>query len=83
MAGLKLQPGKTMNVGGSALATSLANAGLIDEFRFYVMPTVVGAATPVFRQPGEHIDVAPVEVRRFTSGAVLLRYRRAAARGAA
>ena len=42
VARLKRQPGKSMSVGGSALATSLARGGLIDEFRFYVMPTIVG-----------------------------------------
>ena len=43
VARLKQQPGKSMSVGGSVLATSLARGGLIDEFRFHVMPTIVGA----------------------------------------
>lgn len=77
VARLKRQQGKTLSVGGSALATTLANSGLIDEFRFYVMPTIVGTGTPTFSRLNAHIDVAPIEVRRFTSGAVLLRYRRA------
>ena len=72
-----------MSVGGSVLATSLARGGLIDEFRFYVMPTIVGAGTPIFHTLSKHIDLTPVEVRQFTSGAVLLRYRRAEATGAA
>ena len=37
VARLKRQPGKSVSVGGSVLATSLAQGGLIDEFRFYVM----------------------------------------------
>ncbi len=77
---LKRQSGRNMGVGGSALATSLAQGDLIDEFRFYVMPTIVGDGTPIFRTLGKHIEVTPVEVREFASGAVLLRYRRAAAR---
>lgn len=83
VARLKRLSGKSMSVGGSALATSLAQSDLIDEFRFYVMPTIVGEGTPIFRTLGKHIEVAPVEVRQFTSGAVLLRYRPAGASGAA
>jgi dihydrofolate reductase len=75
VARLKRQHGKKMSVGGSALASDLAKNGLIDEFRFYVMPTIVGAGTPIFGSLSEHIDVTPIEVRQFTSGAVLLRYR--------
>ena len=70
VARLKRQPGKSMSVGGSALATSLAQGGLIDEFRFYVMPTIVGAGTSIFHTLSKHIDLTPVEVRQFTSGAV-------------
>jgi dihydrofolate reductase len=83
VARLKRQPGKSLSVGGSALATSLARGGLIDEFRFYVMPTIVGAGTPIFHTLSQHIDLTPVEVRQFAAGAVLLRYRRTEAIGAA
>ena len=64
-----------MSIGGTALATSLARAGLIDEFRFYVMPTIVGSGTSMFRELGRHIDLATLEVHQFSAGAVLLRYR--------
>jgi dihydrofolate reductase len=72
---LKAQPGGSMSIGGAVLATSLAQHGLIDEFRFYVMPAVVGSGTPMLGEPGRHIDLTTVEVERFCSGAVLLRYR--------
>ena len=77
VAGLKRQPGGDMGVGGTALATSLAQAGLIDEYRFYVMPSIVGSGTPMFRELGRHIDLATLEVRQFSEGAALLRYRAA------
>ena len=64
-----------MSIGGAALATSLARLGLIDEFRFYVMPKVVGSGTPIFHELGRHLDLVTEEVRQFSSGAVLLRYR--------
>jgi dihydrofolate reductase len=72
---LKSGPGGSMSIGGAVLATSLAQHGLIDEFRFYVMPTIVGSGTPIFRMLGRHIDLTTVETLRFSSGAVLLRYR--------
>lgn len=75
VARLKREPGKCMSVGGTVLATSLAQGGLIEEFRFYVMPAIVGSGTPIFAALGMHIDLATREVRQFTSGAVLLRYR--------
>ncbi len=75
VARLKREPGKSMGIGGTVLATSLARVGLIDEFRFYVMPTLVGSGTPIFKALGRHIDLTTVEVHRFDSGAVLLRYR--------
>ena len=75
VARLKTEPGAAIGVGGAALATSLAQHGLIDEVRFYVMPTVVGSGIPMFPELGRHIDLTTVETQRFSSGAVLLRYR--------
>jgi dihydrofolate reductase len=75
VARLKREPGKSMGIGGSVLATSLAQNGLIDEFRFYVMPTIVGSGTPIFRALGRHIDLTTLEIHKFSAGAVLLRYR--------
>jgi dihydrofolate reductase len=75
VARLKSEPGGAMSIGGAVLASSLSRHGLIDEFRFYVMPTVVGSGTRIFRELGRHIDLTTVEVQQFGSGAVLLRYR--------
>ena len=75
VAFLKQQSGKMMSVGGTVLATALGDAGLIDEFRFYVMSTLVGSGIPIFGRLSRHLTLKPVEVRQFTSGAVLLRYR--------
>jgi dihydrofolate reductase len=72
---LKAEPGGSLGIGGAELATSLAQNGLIDEYRFYVMPTIVGSGTPVFSALSGHIDLTTVETQRFGSGAVLLRYR--------
>jgi dihydrofolate reductase len=75
VARLKREAGKGMSIGGTALATSLAQKGLIDEFRFYVMPAIIGAGTPIFPALGRHIDLTTLEVQKFSAGAVLLKYR--------
>ena len=76
VAKLKEQPGKNMSIGGSRLASALADGGLIDEFRLYVAPTFLGGGTPMFPRLRDRINLKPVEVREFGSGVVLLRYRR-------
>lgn len=75
VARLKARRGKDLSIGGSALAGSLAAHGLIDEFRLYVMPLVLGGGKPMFRL-AQRIALTLVETRSFASGAVLLRYRR-------
>ena len=40
-----------IEVGGPQLAASLAALGLIDEYRIYLHPVVLGAGTPYFAAP--------------------------------
>jgi dihydrofolate reductase len=75
VAALKAEPGRDIAVGGAGLAAGLTKLGLIDEYRLWVYPVVVGGGTPYF-PPGEHIDLERVETRTFESGVVCLRYRR-------
>jgi dihydrofolate reductase len=77
VARLKAQPGGDMSVGGAALASSLADAGLIDEYRLYYAPVILGGGRPIFGDARERIQLSLVETRRFASGVVLLRHRRA------
>lgn len=42
------QPGE-IDVGGPELARALADLGLVDEYRLYVHPVVLGSGTPLFR----------------------------------
>jgi dihydrofolate reductase len=74
---LKQQPGKAMFISGTALAGTLAEHDLIDEYHFYVMPTILGAGVPLFRRLTERIKLILVETESFASGAVWLKYRRA------
>jgi dihydrofolate reductase len=72
---LKAQPGKEINVGGPALATSFMKDGLIDELRFMINPVALGEGTPLFLGLGQRVKLELLETRRFSSGNMLLCYR--------
>ena len=76
VARLKEEPGKDLAVGGAGLASSLIKLGLVDEYRLFVSPTVVGGGTPFFPALEERIDLELVETRTFSSRVVYARYRR-------
>jgi dihydrofolate reductase len=62
-------------VGGAQLAASLAAKDLIDEYRLFVSPVVLGGGTPYFPPLPERLDLELIETQTFTR-AVYLRYRR-------
>lgn len=70
---LKTQPGGDIDLGGAGLAATFIRRGLVDEYRLYVHPVVLGGGTPMF-PPGERLDLRLVETRTFRCGVVLLRY---------
>lgn len=49
--GLKAQLAGEITVAGPVLAQSLTNLGLIDEYRLYFHPVVLGRGTPFFAGP--------------------------------
>jgi dihydrofolate reductase len=49
--GLKAQLGGEIEVGGPDLAGSLTDLGLIDEYRLYFRPNVLGRGKPFFARP--------------------------------
>lgn len=71
---LKERPGFDMDVGGPTTAAALIQAGLVDEYRLYVHPLLLGAGTPFFPPLDERIGLKLVETRTFDSGVVYLRY---------
>jgi dihydrofolate reductase len=73
---LKAQPGGDMVLGGADLAASFMRHDLIDEFRIYVHPVVIGRGRPLFPAADAKIDLKLVETRPFGNGVVLLRYQR-------
>ena len=76
VAMLKEQPGKELSVGGAGLASTFMRLGLIDEYRLFVSPVVLGGGTPYFPALDERIDLELIETRRFGSRVVYVRYRR-------
>jgi riboflavin biosynthesis pyrimidine reductase len=48
---LKAELAGEIHVGGPVLAQSLTEAGLIDEYRLYLYPIVLGGGTPFFAGP--------------------------------
>jgi dihydrofolate reductase len=77
VAKLKDEPGKDLAVGGAGLASGLSRAGLIDDYRLFVSPIVVGGGTPYFPALEKPIDLELVETRTFGNRVVYVRYRRA------
>jgi dihydrofolate reductase len=75
VAKLKEEPGKDLAVGGAGLASTFARLGLIDEYRLFVSPVVLGAGTRFFPALDERINLELVETRTFGSRVVYLRYR--------
>jgi dihydrofolate reductase len=74
VARLKALPGSgCIGVGGLLLASALASAGLIDEYRLYYVPILLGSGTAAFSQIQNSVRLAPVETRTFSSGTVLVR----------
>ena len=77
VARLKEQPGRDLAVGGAGLAATFIERDLIDEYRLFVSPVVLGTGTPYFPALEERISLELVETRTFGSRVVYLRYRRA------
>ena len=74
---LKQQPGKDLELGGATIASTFIQLGLIDEYRLFIHPVVLGRGTPFFPALGDKVNLRLVETRTFGSGVVYLRYQRA------
>jgi dihydrofolate reductase len=74
VARLKEQPEKDLTVGGAGPASTLID--LIDEYRLFISPVVLGSGTPYFPALDERIGLELVEARTFGSRVVYVRYAR-------
>ncbi len=72
---LKQQPGGNLLIVGSAtLVHTLMQHGLIDEYRFMIMPILLGSGRQFFKEGSDRITVRLVDRRPFSSGAIALIY---------
>jgi len=75
VARLKAQPGKDIAVGGAGLARACIEVGLIDEWRLFVSPVLLGGGTAYVPPLNELVNLELVETRTFGARVVYLRYR--------
>ena len=73
---LKQEPGKDILVGGVDIPSQLIKLGLIDEYRFVIMPTIAGEGRRLLEGVSlpERLQLKLVESKIFKSGSVALRY---------
>jgi dihydrofolate reductase len=79
---LKEQSGGDLGLGGGDLAATFLRYGLVDEFRIYVHPVLVGRGRQPFLKAEAEAEAGAgavtalrlVETRTFGNGVVLLRY---------
>ena len=73
---LKQEQGKNILVGGVDVPSQLMELGLIDEYRFVVMPTIVGEGRRLMEGVSlpEKLQLKLVDSKIFKSGCVALRY---------
>ncbi|MGA9886503.1 MAG: dihydrofolate reductase family protein, partial [Candidatus Acidiferrales bacterium] len=72
---LKQEPGQDILVGGVDIPSQLIALGLVDEFRFVVMPIFGGKGKRLFEGISlETLQLKLVETRTFKAGSVLLHY---------
>jgi len=60
--------------GGPTFASSLINAGSIDEFHLLVNPTALGSGTPMFKDLAHSVRLRLVGATAFECGVAVLEY---------
>jgi dihydrofolate reductase len=71
---LKAETHGEIDVSGATLAASLIRYGLVDEFRLFVMPVVLGGGKPYF-EAGLQLDLEPLGTESLPQNTTLLRFR--------
>jgi len=60
--------------GGAEFASSLIKAGVIDEFQFFVNPSILGEGLSIFKEIGGIMDLALVSAKSYSCGVAVLVY---------
>jgi dihydrofolate reductase len=74
---LKAQAGGDLALSGADLAAAFMRHDLIDEFRVYVHPVLIGRGKPLFPRTDQKRELRLLETRTFDNGVVLLHFERA------
>jgi dihydrofolate reductase len=74
LAELRRSSDGDISVGGATLATSLLEAGLVDELLLFTHPVVLGSGRPLFDNLPRRPSLELAEQRRFDNGVTLHRY---------
>jgi dihydrofolate reductase len=67
---------RDVEIGGAGLAAAAIELGLVDEFRMFRYPIVVGGGTPFLPPLRNHISLELLETRTFDSLVIYERYQR-------
>jgi dihydrofolate reductase len=73
---LKEQVDSDLEVGGATLAADCIELDLVDEYRLFVYPVIVGGGKPYFPATRTRLELELIEARSFGSRVVYLRYQR-------
>ena len=76
IAELKAQPGGDIALSGANLTATFLRLGLVDEYRIYVHPVVLGQGNgrPLFESPDIRMNLKLAGTHAFGNGVVLLHY---------
>jgi dihydrofolate reductase len=70
---LKAETDGEISVSGAGLAASLSRLRLVDEYRLYMHPLVLGGGKPYF-EAGLSLNLKPLGTEQLPQGVTLLRY---------
>ena len=65
---------KDIEIGGAGLAGQAIELGLVDEFRIFRNPIILGGGTPLLPPVTEAIELELIETRTFASRVIFERY---------
>lgn len=71
---LKNEPGNGLAIGGVALPTMIAEAGLIDEYEFVTHPVITGRGPVLLEGLSKPLELALIGKKEFASGVIAMRY---------
>jgi dihydrofolate reductase len=74
VSALKASSSRDVSIGGAELAGQAMAAGLVDECRLFLVPSLVGGGKRALPD-AVRLDLELLDERRFTSGVVYVRYR--------